>query len=171
MSPWLFNRKGTEDGEVPQPGSRLTRSGNSIPEGLDEAMVRAVVDEFYRKARLDPVIGPVFDRVIEDDAWPAHLDKITDFWSSMLLGSGRYQGRPMPKHLAIGELAEAHFERWLALFRQTVEAICPPHVAALFVDRAERVGNNFRYAMAVREGRDTRTLMPMKAGPPPPDAD
>jgi hemoglobin len=77
----------------------------------------------------------------------------------------------MPKHLAIGELAEAHFERWLALFRQTVEAICPPHVAALFVDRAERVGNNFRYAMAVREGRDTRTLMPMKAGPPPPDAD
>lgn len=167
MAPWLFSRKGTEDGEVPQPGSRLTRSGSAVPEGLDEPMVRAVVEEFYRKARLDPVVGPVFDRVVEDDGWPAHLDRITDFWSSMLLGSGRYQGRPMPKHLAIGELADEHFVRWLALFRQTVEAICPPHVAALFVDRAERVGNNFRYGMAVSEGRDTRKLEPIRAGLPP----
>ena len=60
--------------------ARLHSSGRLIPDGLDEALVRVVVDDFYRKARLDPVIGPVFNRVIPDPEWPAHLDKIASFW-------------------------------------------------------------------------------------------
>lgn len=130
-------------------------------------MVRAVVEAFYDKARIDPVIGPIFDRVVPDDGWPHHLDKITAFWSSMLLGTGTYNGRPMAKHINIGELADPHFVRWLALFRQTVETICPPHIAAIFVDRAERIGNNFRVGIAVAEGRGPRSVVPMRAGPPP----
>src|SRR5690606_22409884 len=86
------------------PGTQLHRIGWEVPEGLDEAMIRAVVDAFYARARRDDVIGPVFNRVIPDAEWPAHLDKIADFWSAMLLGSGRYNGRPMPKHMAIPEL-------------------------------------------------------------------
>ncbi|MDC9822865.1 group III truncated hemoglobin [Devosia sp. ZB163] len=145
-------------------GTRLHPSGRLIPPELDEAMVRAVVESFYAKARRDDVIGPVFNRVIPDEEWPAHLDKITDFWSSMLLGTGRYRGRPMPAHIAIPELADPHFQRWLSLFRMTVEELCPPAVAALFVERAEVIGNNFRLRIAQFRGEDPHQLKLMRAG-------
>ena len=145
-------------------GARLHPTGRLVPEALDEAMVRAVVDSFYARARQDEVIGPVFNRVIPTDEWPEHLDKITDFWSSMLLATGRYMGRPRPKHIAIPELNDSHFQRWLTLFRMTVEELCPPDVAALFVERAETIGNNFRVRIAQFRGQDPRELRVMRAG-------
>ena len=145
----------------PPVGTRLTRTGWDVPEGLDEAMVRAVVDDFYAKARRDEVIGPVFNRVIADADWPDHLDKIASFWSSMLLGTGTYTGRPMPKHMAIPELADAHFSRWLALFRQTVTQLCPPDIAELFIERSERIGQSFRLNIASRRGEDITRMGPL----------
>lgn len=136
-------------------GIRVTPTGRLIPKRLDLPTVRRVVERFYALARRDDVIGPIFNRVIADAAWPAHLDKITDFWASMLLGTGTYAGRPMPKHLAIGDLADPHFARWLMLFRHVVEAECEPEVAALFLDRAERIGHNFRTRMVwMRTGEE-----------------
>lgn len=149
------------DAARPPVGTRLTRTGWEIPEALDEAMIRAVVDSFYAKARQDDVIGPVFNRVIAEADWPEHLTKIASFWSSMLLGTGTYGGRPMPKHMAIPELSDAHFLRWLKLFRETAESICPPEVAALFVERSERVGNSFRMNIAMRRGEDITLMGPL----------
>jgi hemoglobin len=143
--------------------ARLHSTGRLIPEGLDETMVRAVVDVFYRKARLDPMIGPIFNRVIAGADWPGHLDKITSFWSSMLLGTGTYSGRPMPKHLAIDDLADQHFARWLALFQETVDDVCPPAVAALFVDRAERVAHSLRLGIAQYRQLDSTTIEVIRA--------
>jgi hemoglobin len=151
----------------PPVGTQLHRIGWDTPEGLDDAMIRTVVDEFYARARRDDVIGPVFNRVIPDAEWPDHLSKIADFWSSMLLGTGRYNGRPMPKHMAIPELGDAHFMRWLRLFRETVEEICPPHIAALFVERSERIGNSFRMNIAMRRGDDITLMGPLKREAPP----
>ena len=144
--------------------ARLSRSGRLVPEGLDEAMVRSVVDAFYRAARLDEIVGPIFNRVIPDEDWPAHLDKIERFWSAMLLGTGAYEGRPMAKHVVIPDLADEHFARWLALFKETVETICPPDVAALFVDRAERVAHSLRLGLAQHRGRDSIGIGIMRAG-------
>lgn len=150
---------------VTQPeGPRLRPTGRRIPPHLDDAMVTAVVERFYQRVRQDPVIGPVFTRVIPDDHWPAHMKTIGDFWSSMLLGSGRYYGRPMPKHIAIPEISDAHFVRWLALFRETVEELCPPDISALFVERAERIGYNFRLRIAQFRGEDLQQVKPIRAG-------
>jgi hemoglobin len=146
----------------PPVGTQLHRIGWETPEGLDEAMIRSVVDEFYARARRDDVIGPVFNSVIPDAEWPDHLSKIADFWSSMLLGSGRYNGRPMPKHMAIAELGDAHFMRWLRLFRETVDEICPPAVAAIFIERSERIGNSFRMNISMRRGDDITAMGPLK---------
>lgn len=145
---------------------RLHPTGRLIPDGLDEPLVRVVVDDFYAKARRDPVIGPIFNRVIPDEDWPAHLDKITSFWSSMLLGTGTYAGRPMPKHLAIGDLGDQHFERWLSLFKETVDRTCPPAVAALFVDRAERVAHSLRLGLAQYRGEDSTRIEVIRAALP-----
>jgi hemoglobin len=146
----------------PPVGTRLTRIGWDTPEGLDEALIRQVVDAFYAAAREDPLIGPVFNRVIPPDHWPAHLATIADFWSSMLLGTGKYGGRPMPKHLAIPELDDAHFMRWLRLFRETVTRLCPPETAAIFIERSERIGNSFRMNIAMRRGEDITHMGPLK---------
>lgn len=145
------------------PLHRMTPAGQMIPEGLDEAMVGAVVSAFYGKARHDDVLGPVFNRVIAADHWPEHIQTITDFWSSMLLGTRRYTGRPMPKHLAIPELDDSHFQRWLTLFKQTADELCPPHIAAIFVDRAERIGYSFRIRIAQFRGEDSLAVRLMRA--------
>jgi len=149
------------DNPRPPVGTQHQRVGWETPPGLDEAMIAAVVNAFYDDARRDPLIGPVFNRVIAPEAWPHHLATIADFWSSMLLGTGRYAGRPMPKHLAIPELSDAHFQRWLALFRRTATDLCPPDIAALFIERSERIGNSFRMNIALRRGDDIKTMAPL----------
>ncbi|WP_349236681.1 group III truncated hemoglobin [Devosia sp. 919] len=142
--------------------ARLSRIGWDMPVGLDEALIRRVVNAFYADARSDPLIGPVFNRLIPEDHWPRHLELIADFWSSMLLGTGRYGGRPLPKHIAIPELSDVHFQRWLRLFRQTVVRICPAEIAAVFIERSERVGNSFRMNIAMRRGEDITTMGPLQ---------
>jgi hemoglobin len=156
----------SDNHQRPPVGTRLTRIGWETPEGLTEELIRTVVDRFYADARRDPVIGPVFNRVIPPEGWPHHLVTIADFWSSMLLGTGRYAGRPMPKHMAIPELSDEHFMRWLALFRRTVEELCPPEIAELFIERSERIGNSFRMNIYMRRGDDITTLGPLERETP-----
>lgn len=141
--------------------------GKTAPPGLDEAGVVRVVDSFYDRVRADALIGPIFDARIAPEQWPHHLGTMYDFWSALLLGSGRYNGRPLPKHLAISELEDRHFVRWLALFKETVEELCLPPTAALFIDRAERIAQSFRLAMAFHRGEDTLGIVPLRAGPDP----
>lgn len=135
--------------------------GSPRPELLDDDMIRAVVHAFYAAIRQDDLVGPIFDRVIRADDWPRHLSKMCDFWSATLLRTGRYDGRPLPPHLAIPELEEKHFRRWLILFRQTVMAICPLEVALLFMDRALRIAHSFRLAIAFSRGEDTVLVQPI----------
>lgn len=143
-------------------GTQLHRIGWNSPEGLTEELIRAVVDEFYARARRDDIVGPVFNSKIAADEWPAHIAKIADFWSSMLLGTGRYDGRPMPKHMGIPELSDAHFMRWLRLFRETVTELCTPEIAAIFIERSERIGNSFRMNVFMRRGDDITRLGPLQ---------
>lgn len=147
-----------EDDTAPTNLPRMTRTGRLIPPGLDEPLLRKVVETFYARARQDEVIGPVFNAAIAPDEWPAHLATITDFWASMLLGVARYQGRPMPKHLAIPGLADEHFRVWLRLWGETVIELCPPMAAAMLIDRAERIGHNFRIGIRLRRGEQDPQL-------------
>ncbi|HRP78256.1 MAG TPA: group III truncated hemoglobin [Aquamicrobium sp.] len=145
----------------PAPRRTMLVDGRPLPEALDETMIRAVVDDFYAAVRRDPLIGPVFDAAIAPDEWPAHLDKLCAFWSATLLRTDRYDGRPLPPHLRIPGLGEAHFRRWLSLFRDTVRRLCPEDVAALFMDRALRIAHSFRLAVAFNRGEDTLSIEPI----------
>lgn len=116
------------------------------PLNITEPMIRQLVDAFYVKVRADAVLGPVFDAKIDD--WDAHLAKLSDFWSSIVLLSGRYKGRPMPVHAAIPEISDEHFARWLKLFAETAMAVCPPQAAHLFNDRAMRIAESLKSGIA-----------------------
>lgn len=118
---------------------------NAAALGIDEALVSQLVDTFYARVRADDLIGPVFLTALGDD-WDAHLSKLKDFWSAIALGTRRYNGRPMPAHLRLSDrISEAHFRRWLGLFRETVDELMPnPAAADFFYDRASMIGRNFQ---------------------------
>ncbi len=145
----------------PAPARTVVIDGKLLPEVLDEAMVHAVVHGFYDEIRKDDLLGPIFNGVIAPADWPVHLAKMCDFWSATLLRTDRYDGRPLPPHLAIPELGQEHFHRWLLLFRATVERLCPPEVADLFLDRALRIAHSFRLAIAFHRGDDTTNIVPI----------
>lgn len=89
--------------------------------GIDAEFISTMVEEFYAKIRQDRVLGSIFEERVTD--WPVHLERMKTFWRSVLHSSGEYSGSPMQKHLAIPGLAHEHFERWLMLFRETVDEI------------------------------------------------
>jgi hemoglobin len=125
--------------------------------GLDEAMLDRLVRRFYARVREDALLGPVFDEAIRD--WEPHLEKMVDFWSSVALMTGRYHGRPMQKHLPLPIVA-AHFDRWLALFRDTAREVCPPQGAAHLVASAERI------AFTMQANREYHRQARGEAAPP-----
>lgn len=145
----------------PAPERTPIIDGKPLPQALDEHMIRAVVHGFYNEIRRDELLGPVFNSRIAPEAWPSHLARMCDFWSSTSLRTGRYDGRPLPPHLRIPELGVEHFRRWLQLFRTTVRRLCPPEVAALFMDRALRIAHSFRLAIAFNRQEDTMLVQPL----------
>jgi hemoglobin len=129
---------------------RGLRVGPGHAVGVSEEMIHAVVHDFYGQIRRDPALGPIFDRVIAD--WDEHLAKMCDFWSSVLLMSGRFKGQPMVAHINVGGIRAPHFIRWLHLFKGTVERLCPPDAAALFVLKSEMVAQSLQMGIAASRG-------------------
>lgn len=96
---------------------------------------------FYADVRQHQVIGPVFAAHVED--WPAHLEKIADFWSGATGGPPRYRG-PMPAvHAAMG-LKDVHFEVWLGLWRRNCRIHLEPREAEELIALAEGIGDRLR---------------------------
>jgi len=117
--------------------------------GIDEAMIERLVRTFYARARLDPLIGPIFANAVQD--WDNHIARLCAFWSSVALMSGRYHGQPMVAHLPLPIHAQ-HFDRWLDLFAETVREVCPPSAAAHFLERAHRIADSLEMGIAVQKG-------------------
>ncbi len=116
---------------------------------ISEDMVRQLVHAFYTKVRADETLGPIFARVIGDD-WGPHLAKMCDFWSSVMLMSGRYKGNPMIAHMRLKMVRPEHFARWLQLFRATALEECPPPIAVQFIGRADNIARSLQLGMFYR---------------------
>jgi hemoglobin len=117
--------------------------------GINEDVIKRLVHAFYAKARKDDLLGPIFDSRVGN--WDLHLERMCAFWSSVALMSGRYHGRPMEKHLPL-PVDSRHFDRWLALFRQTTVEVCSPIAAAHLVECAERIAESLELGVAGKKG-------------------
>ncbi len=117
--------------------------------GIDETMIATLVHTFYGRIQQDHILGPIFASRIEN--WPRHLQTMCDFWSSVVLMTGRYHGRPMPKHAPL-PLEGAHFDRWLALFEQTAADTCPAAATELFIEKARRIAESLELGIATYRG-------------------
>jgi hemoglobin len=122
-------------------------SGEPLAERISEELIAQLVASFYGRVRNDPLIGPIFMRRLGED-WEPHLAKLRDFWSSVTLMSGRYRGKPQQAHDPLG-LEPAHFERWLALFEETVDELCTGPAAYLFRDRARRIAESLQIGLNI----------------------
>lgn len=130
----------TETGVTRSTGLAITESagvGRADAVGITEERIRVVVDEFYRRARRDDQLGPIFAAHIDD--WDHHLARMADFWSAALRRTGRYSGHPVERHWSIAGLTARHFERWISLFDATLRDLCPPSEAEVFLGRALRI--------------------------------
>ena len=106
---------------------------------VTEAAIDALVRRFYGAVRQDAVLGPIFERAIDD--WDEHFDRLTDFWSSVMLGSGRYKGNPFGAHQPL-RLGPGMFMRWLGLWRSATEELFVPDIAAEFQAKADRIARS-----------------------------
>ena len=117
-----------------------------------EEEITRLVHEFYAKVRRDEVLGPIFNTQVED--WDHHLAKLADFWSSVLLRTGRFTGAPMPKHAALPGLSADLFHRWLALFREAASAQPNQALGQSAYAMAQRIAQSlwFGYQMSRNPG-------------------
>lgn len=112
---------------------------------VGEADIARLVGGFYQRVRDDDLLGPIFARHIgpRPEDWKGHLPRMEAFWSTVVLQSGRYAGRPMEAHRALADAGEqltsAHFERWLGLWRQAVAEAIPREGRAAFIIAAQRM--------------------------------
>jgi hemoglobin len=126
--------------------SRCYRVVPGAPLGINEDTIKRLVDDFYARVCIDPAIGPIFSARITD--WEPHLETMRDFWSSVVLMSGKYKGKPIAVHIALG-LRPTHFARWLHLFEQSAVEVCTPHAAELFIDRAHKIALSLRRGLNI----------------------
>jgi hemoglobin len=81
--------------------------------------IQVLVDSFYGKVRIHPLLGGIFNGVIQD-RWPQHLEKMYRFWQTVLLGEHSYHGGPFPPHARL-PIDQEHFDAWLGLWHETVD--------------------------------------------------
>jgi len=114
---------------------------------ITEAEIASLIDRFYAKVREDDEIGPLFNQEVQN--WDAHLALLKDFWSTVLLGTGRYKGNPLVAHFRL-PIEERYFGRWLALFTETAsEEMSTPH-AVIAAHKAHLIAGNIKRVLTSR---------------------
>jgi hemoglobin len=119
--------------------------GVSLRDIEDRADCERLVRSFYGRAMTDPMIGWIFVDVAKLDL-EEHVPVIASFWETILLGASSYRGGAFRPHAALharAPLRSGHFERWLLLWRTTIDELFAGERAELAKAHAVRVGRAF----------------------------
>ncbi|WP_261665120.1 group III truncated hemoglobin [Deinococcus sp. Marseille-Q6407] len=103
--------------------------------------LQALLWDFYARVCQDPELGPVFrDRLgpFPQAGWPLHLARVEGFWRSVTRGPGAYRGQPGQAHLNLG-IQPHHFDRWLALWEETLPGYMGEAEALSLLSTARRM--------------------------------
>ena len=130
---------------------------NSTKEIISLEDIKMLVDSFYEKVRKDNLIGPIFNERIQD-RWPQHLEKMYTFWQTVLLGEHTYFGSPFPPHATL-PVSHDHFEKWIELFRQTLDELFTGAVAADAKWRAGKMAELFEEKIKYFQANPFKTLI------------
>jgi len=130
-----------------------------VPDIETRADCELLVRTFYGRALTDPIIGWLFTDVAKLDL-EAHVPRITSFWETILLGARTYGGGAFRPHLELNAkatLKAGHFERWLYLWRMTVDELFEGERAELAEQHATRVAAAFQSRLRNFEALQARS--------------
>ncbi len=85
--------------------------------------IETLVNAFYQRVQKDELLGFIFDEVARTN-WETHLPKMYAFWETVMFRSGGFTGNPIVAHaklLSQTAMGREQFDRWLLLFRSTVD--------------------------------------------------
>jgi hemoglobin len=90
--------------------------------------IKLLVDTFYNKLSKSELLKDIFFDRLGPDNWQPHLERIYDFWETVLLGATSYVGQSFAPHATMN-LHKAHFDEWLLLFTETTDELFVGEVA------------------------------------------
>ncbi|MBT5935077.1 group III truncated hemoglobin [Sulfurimonas sp.] len=106
-----------------------------------------MVREFYAIVLKDDLLAPYFSKALGDDLdngkWHGHLNTLNQFWVLMMTGKKGYGGDPFPPHAFLGQMYRETFERWLELFKETVNRLFAKEIAEKFYYKADVLAEQF----------------------------
>ena len=111
---------------------------------LNRNSIKLLVRDFYADIRRDGVLQPVFDGAIGGN-WEVHLERMVDFWCSVMLSSGEFKGNVYGKHMQLQGVEAEHFRRWLGLFEAHARRMFAPETAEAFLAAARRIAASLQY--------------------------
>jgi len=121
--------------------------------------IKIFVDEFYRRARSNELLGKVFNSEVNPDEWPKHLERMYSFWNTVLFGQADYKGNPFSKHSNL-QIADPHFEIWIATLSEVIDKYFDGPKADEVKWRAEKMGELFKSKLkAIKEKESNYTIM------------
>lgn len=126
----------------------------------DRHDVEELVSGFYRTALADPLIGSIFTEVARIDL-ARHLPIMTDFWETVLFGTGTYRRNALQVHMVLharAPLDGLHFARWLDLWEAAVRERFAGEKADLAVVQAHRMAGSIERRLAGGSGSDFETI-------------
>ena len=91
----------------------------------NRADVSLLVNTFYDKIREDETLGSIFEMHLAGK-WPAHLEKLTDFWETNLFGVPKFRGNPQRAHAIVDRnidygITQDHFTHWVEMWHETID--------------------------------------------------
>lgn len=122
----------------------------------DKEDIELLIKSFYEKARTDEVIGYFFNEIVEMH-WEEHIPIITSFWNSVLFLKGGYRGNVIRKHIDLNNLEtikEIHFDRWVELWKQTVNQHFKGEKAAEAIQRAKTMKELMIYKIKASQDKN-----------------
>ncbi len=113
---------------------------------MHRADVFLLVKSFYEKIKKDDVLGVIFLRMIPENEWNDHLEKLTDFWETNLFFVRKYKGNPIQVHKNVDTnfkhtISQEHFGRWLQLWFTTIDELFYGEKANQAKERARNIGS------------------------------
>lgn len=128
-----------------------------LPDLDSPERIGAFIDAFYARVLADPQLAPIFLDVAAIDL-DKHKPLIRAYWEKLILGAGAYRRHTMNIHRALHAkqaLTAADFERWLALFRATLEVCHDGPRARRALRVATSIAGNMQVSLAVQSGGAT----------------
>ncbi len=101
-----------------------------------------LVDLFYEKVNQDSLLSPIFNEFASVN-WEEHLPVMYSFWSAVLFDTNTYKGQPFTSHIDLPVTTE-HFQRWLELFKKTIDENFEGMKAEEAKEKADSIANIFQ---------------------------